>query len=72
MDEAIDFAAVFEQFDTFVMGRKTWDVSATADVGGMGDMFSGKEVIVFSKTLKTRRARESPSSTPIPLKRSES
>ncbi len=28
MDEAIDFAAMFEEFDTFVMGRKTWDVSA--------------------------------------------
>ena len=28
MDEAIDFAAMFDEFDTFVMGRKTWDVSA--------------------------------------------
>ena len=28
MDEAIDFAAMFAEFDTFVMGRKTWDVSA--------------------------------------------
>lgn len=55
MDEAIDFAAMFEQFDTFVMGRKTWDVSATAEVSGVGDMFSGKEVIVFSRTLKSAR-----------------
>jgi dihydrofolate reductase len=52
MDEAIDFASIFEEFDTFVMGRKTWDVSATApEPGNAGDMFAGKEVIVFSKTL---------------------
>ena len=28
MDDAIDFAAMFDEFDTFVMGRKTWAVSA--------------------------------------------
>ena len=55
MDEDIDFVSTFAEFDTFVMGRKTWDVSATAEVGGMGDMFSGKEVIVFSRTLKSAR-----------------
>jgi dihydrofolate reductase len=56
MDDAIDFASIFREFDAFVMGRKTWDVSATAeDPGGMGDMFSGKEVIVFSRTLKSAR-----------------
>ena len=32
MDEAIDFAAMFAEFDTFVMGRKTWDVSAATRV----------------------------------------
>jgi dihydrofolate reductase len=50
MDEAIDFAAMFAEFDTFVMGRKTWDVSAPTE---FADMFGGKEVIVFSRTLKT-------------------
>jgi dihydrofolate reductase len=50
MDEAIDFAAIFDEFDAFVMGRKTWDVSATTE---FADMFGGKEVIVFSNTLKT-------------------
>ena len=50
MDEDIDFAAMFTEFDTFVMGRKTWDVSAPTE---FGDMFGGKEVIVFSRTLKT-------------------
>jgi dihydrofolate reductase len=55
MDEAIDFATMFDEFDTFVMGRKTWDVSASADVPGVGDMFGGKDVIVFSRTLKSAR-----------------
>ena len=41
MDESIDFAGMFAEFDTFVMGRKTWDVSAAApDPGDMGDMFA--------------------------------
>ena len=31
MDDAIDFAAIFDEFDTFVMGRKTWDVSAPTE-----------------------------------------
>jgi dihydrofolate reductase len=52
MDEAIDFAAIFSKFDTFVMGRKTWDVSAPTE---FGDMFGDKEVIVFSRTLKSSR-----------------
>jgi dihydrofolate reductase len=58
MDAAIDFAAMFAEFDTFVMGRKTWDVSAAVDPAEMGmtDMFAGKEVIVFSHTLKRARA----------------
>jgi dihydrofolate reductase len=48
MDDSIDFAAAFAEFDTFVMGRKTWDVSAQTE---FVQMFGGKEVIVFSKTL---------------------
>ena len=48
MDESIDFAAMFADFDTFVMGRKTWDVSAQTE---FVHMFGGKEVIVFSNTL---------------------
>lgn len=50
MDESIDFAAMFREFDAFVMGRKTWEV--TAQTGFVG-MFEGGEVIVFSRTLKT-------------------
>ena len=48
MDEAIDFAAMFAEFDAFVMGRKTWEVTAQT---GFVDMFGGKEVFVFSRTL---------------------
>ena len=50
MDPAIDFAAVFRQFDTVLMGRKTFELTTTGDFMGMlGD----KEVIVFSRTLKS-------------------
>ena len=48
MDPAIDFAALFKEFDTAVMGRKTYEV-LTAQ-GGHGAM-PGLEVIVFSRTL---------------------
>lgn len=50
MDEDIDFAAIFDEFDTFVMGRKTWDVTVSAEGGPA--FGGGKDVIVFSKTLK--------------------
>ena len=48
MDPAIDFAALFKEFDTAVMGRKTYEV-LTAQ-GGHGAM-PGLEVVVFSRTL---------------------
>ena len=50
MDEDIDFASIFDQFDAYVMGRKTWEVTTAAD---SAPAFGGdKEVIVFSTTLK--------------------
>src|SRR5437762_4993940 len=49
MDPAIDFAALFREFDTAVMGRKTYEVLAAQ--GGHGAM-PGLEVIVFSRTLR--------------------
>jgi len=48
MDPAIDFAAMFRDFDTAVMGRKTYDV--VNHDGHMG-MMSGVECVVFSRTL---------------------
>jgi dihydrofolate reductase len=48
MDPAIDFKALFEEFDTAVMGRKTYDVAkAQGETGAM----PGIDVVVFSRTL---------------------
>lgn len=46
MDREIDFAAIFEQFDTFLMGRHTYEAARS--------MFAkpDKEVVVFSRTLR--------------------
>jgi dihydrofolate reductase len=49
MDPDIDFAALFAQFDTVVMGRKTFLV--TLQQGGNGAM-PGLDVVVFSRTLR--------------------
>lgn len=54
MDPAINFAAMFSEFDTAVMGRKTYEV-VTRD-GHMGTM-AGMDCVVFSRTLP-------PSATP--------
>ncbi len=48
MDPSIDFASLFKEFDTAVMGRKTYEV-LTAQ-GGHGAM-PGLDVVVFSRTL---------------------
>jgi len=48
MDPSIDFGALFKQFDTLVMGRKTYQ-PLTAQ-GGHGAQ-PGVEVVVFSRTL---------------------
>jgi len=48
MDPTIDFGALFGEFDTAVMGRKTYEV-VTAQ-GGHGAM-PGLDVVVFSRTL---------------------
>jgi len=48
MDPSIDFAALYNEFDTAVMGRKTYEL-LTAQ-GGHGAM-PGLDVVVFSRTL---------------------
>jgi dihydrofolate reductase len=48
-DPDIDFAALFAQFDTAVMGRKTF--LTTIQQGGSGAM-PGLDVVVFSRTLR--------------------
>jgi dihydrofolate reductase len=46
MDPTFDFAASFNEFDTFLMGRRTFEL-----VRNSGKTMEGKETIVFSKTL---------------------
>ena len=48
MDPAIDFSALFSEFDTAVMGRKTYEVLTAR--GGHGAL-PGLDVVVFSRTL---------------------
>ncbi len=43
----IDFDALFDQFDTLLMGRRTYEGMSQA-----GDGFWGKRVLVFSRTLR--------------------
>ncbi len=51
-DPEVDFAAVWAQFDTFIMGRRTYELAIQAQ----GDAaFAGMNVIVFSRTLKQER-----------------
>jgi len=48
MDSSIDFKALYAEFDTAVMGRKTYEI--TTAQGGHGEM-PGLDVVVFSQTL---------------------
>ena len=71
MDPAIDFASIFAQFDTFVMGRKTFEVTKKSD---FMQMLAGKEIVVFSRTLaaedypQIRVTREDPAAVVRELK----
>ena len=47
MDPAIDFDAMFQEFDTAVMGRKTYEPMLAQGGGAM----PGIEVVVFSRSL---------------------
>ena len=49
MDPEIDFSAVFARFDTFLLGRKTYE--ATRGAGGGGSQ-RGTTSYVFSRTLQ--------------------
>src|ERR671913_227845 len=48
MDPDIDFGALFEQFDTFLLGRRTFE----GMTGTGGGSQSGIQTIVFSRTLR--------------------
>ena len=47
MDPDIDFAALFSEFDTLVMGRRTFEAMAAQGSAGM----PGHQVVVVSRTL---------------------
>jgi len=51
MDPAIDFTAMYRDYDTAVMGRKTYQVMAAMGGEQAGSM-PGIEVVVFSKSLE--------------------
>jgi dihydrofolate reductase len=48
MDPDIDFRALFEQFDTFLLGRRTFETIG----GARGGSQPGVQTIVFSRTLR--------------------
>ena len=48
MDPEIDFRALFEQFDTFLLGRRTFEMMARE---GRGET-PGMKTFVFSRTLR--------------------
>jgi dihydrofolate reductase len=51
MDPAIDFAAMYRDYDTAVMGRKTYDVMAAMG-GEQAVSMPGIDVVVFSTSLE--------------------
>jgi dihydrofolate reductase len=49
IDPEVDFSAIWAQFDTLVMGRRTYEAAKTR----LGEAaFTGITVIVFSRTMK--------------------
>lgn len=49
-EPTFDFEALYAQFDTLLMGRRTYEI-----VRATGDRFQGKRVIVASRTLEPDR-----------------
>src|SRR5437667_8557535 len=51
IDSEVDFAAIWAQFDTMLMGRRTYKASSKR----LGEAaFTGITTIVFSRTMKQR------------------
>src|SRR5712692_4181028 len=53
MDPEIDFHALFNQFDTILLGRRTFEAITREGNGGSGGM-PGVKTFVFSRTLRQR------------------
>jgi dihydrofolate reductase len=54
MDPDIDFNAFFEQFDTFLMGRRTFEAMQGQGGGGAG----GSTIYVVSRTLELKKPKK--------------
>ena len=52
MDPEIDFSAIFSEFDTLLMGRKTY--APMAGSKGKGGPFAAHKIVVVSRTLDPR------------------
>ncbi|MFO1197965.1 MAG: dihydrofolate reductase family protein [Burkholderiaceae bacterium] len=50
-DPAVDFDALFDEFDVFVMGRRSWEV---LQAQGERDPTRGRQVVVASRSLEFR------------------
>lgn len=46
-DPELDFAPIWAQFDTFLMGRRTWEIARLGP-----ENFKGKQIFVASRTLR--------------------
>ncbi len=57
MDPDIDFGAMFSQYDTLIMGRKTYEASAAFPPDSMA-MWKGLRIIVCSRTLAAATGAE--------------
>ena len=54
VDPTHDFEAYFKQFDTFLLGRRTFELTRQAGAPGMP---AGTQTIVFSRTLRQKIGR---------------
>ncbi len=55
MDPDIDFRSLYEQFDTVLLGRRTFETMAQASEAEMaGVEMTGMKTLVFSRTLRQR------------------
>jgi dihydrofolate reductase len=52
-EPTFDFEELYAQFDTLLMGRRTYEIVRAA-----GEGFRGKQVVVASRTLRPERHRE--------------
>jgi dihydrofolate reductase len=51
IDPSVDFEALFKQFDTFLLGRRTFEIMRKASAKTM----AGTQTIVFSRTLSPKK-----------------